>query len=133
MILISTEVAAYLQLQSIGTVGVNLFKERMPASPDTATLLTSTGGFEPDAKHGYDELTLQVMTRADNPIVAFNNITSVYNALHGLNNVTLPSGTFLIHSRAMSMLANIGLDEENRTRFTQNFRLLIRNKTDHRG
>lgn len=133
MILISTEIAAYVQTQGLGTLGTNLFKERMPASPDTAIAIFSTGGILADPKEGYDYPTIQIMTRADDPAVAYNNLAAIYNVLQGLNNVTLASGTYLLHMWALqSQPINIGLDAEERTRFTQNYQLEVRNITAHR-
>lgn len=133
MILVSTEIAAYLQTQGLGTLGTNLYKERMPEMPDTATAIFSTGGIMSDPKEGYDNPTIEVMTRADDPATAYNQIAAIYNVLQGLNNVLLASGTRLVHMWALqSQPINIGQDENKRTRFTQNYQLLVRNVTTHR-
>lgn len=133
MILVSTEIAAYLQAQGIGTIGTTIFKERMPDTPNTAITIFSTGGILSDPKEGYDNPTIQIMTRADDPATAYNKIASIYDVLQGLNNVTLASGTRLIHMYALqSQPINIGQDETKRTRFTQNYQLLVRNLTAHR-
>lgn len=132
-IMISEEIADYLQSKGIGTVGTDLFVDHMPDAPDTCIAVFSTGGLEPDGKYGYDDPTIEIMTRSLNVKTAFDKIASAYNQLQALTNVTLASGTRVINSYALqSNPANIGQDEKLRTRFTQNYHLHVRNTTLHR-
>lgn len=50
------ELAAHLQAESIGVVGTDLFKGRMPDTPDSALTLYEYGGLAPTHVYGlYDE------------------------------------------------------------------------------
>jgi len=135
--MISKQIALYLQSQSLGTVGTDIFYGYLPETPDTLTVVYDTGGDIPDARLGYDYPTIQIRTRAAVGATsiedAYNRIAAVYNVLHGLHNITLTDGTPLVDSLAVASAPfAIGKDDMGRAEFTQNYRLHIRNPTQHR-
>lgn len=127
-----------LTLDEVGTGG-DTFLGAMPSSPDLAVMLKPTGGMGLTNEDGYDEPTLQVMTRGephDRP-TPYDRITAIYNQLVGLRAIWLDPGgdaeTYVVRVLAMqSAPADLGRDENERWRWSHNYQLLIRNKTDHR-
>lgn len=135
--MLSKQIALYLQSQSLGTVGTDLFYGFLPPSPDTLTTIFDTGGEQGMMKLGYDYPTIQVRTRAAQGAAsvetAYNRLAAIYNVLHGLHGITLTDGTLVVDSTGLqSAPITIGKDEETRAEFTLNFRLNIRNKTLNR-
>lgn len=124
--------ADYLEDEAHGTVATDIFVGFLPSSPDTLTVVYSTGGPPPDARLGYDNPTFQVRTRGPNPRAAYDRAAAAYALLHGLHDITLGS-TLLIDCIALqSSPVSIGRDEDGRFEYTQNYRARIRNPTDHR-
>lgn len=122
-----------------GAVGGDLFVEHLPAVPDEAVMLLSTGGYPTSPVIGYDNPTLQVMVRgaANDPVTPLRRAEALYGEIQGLRHVTLDSGggdeARLI--RAVSLQTgpvNIGTDDKGRYRFTFNYDLYVRSVTTHR-
>ena len=126
------DLADYLQAQSLGVVGTDIFIGYLPSSPDTLLAIYPTGGFASDGKWGYDDITVQLRSRGTNPLNGFSVLEDAYNVLHGLHNVNI-GGTHVVNILAMqSQPTSIGEDDASRSEFTQNYRIRIRNKTLNR-
>ncbi len=126
------EIADYLtSVPSIS--GVVIYVGFMPSHPDTCVALYPTGGFASDGAYGYDDPTFQVATRGATFAGAHNIAADVYSALQGLHHITLSAGTYITNCLALqSAPQSIGRDEQERSEYTQNFRIRCRNKTTHR-
>lgn len=130
--MLAYDVAQYLSSLGLGTVGTNIFVDFLP-DVDNAIAVYSTGGFQSNAKLSIDFPTIQIYVRNTSVQNAYDAIASVYDKLHGLNNVTLPQGTHIANCVGLqSAPNNIGLDDKQRQRYTINFRFTIANKTTHR-
>lgn len=135
--MISKQIALYLQSQSLGTVGTDLFYGYLPASPNTLTTIYDTGGDTPDARLGYDYPSIQIRTRAaagnSSIETAYTMMTTIYNVLQGLHSIVFTDGTPLVDCLAVqSSPTAIDLDDMQRAEFTMDFNLHIRNKTNNR-
>lgn len=126
------EIADLLAVEGLGTVGTDLFVGHLPAAPDTALAVFATGGL-PAGSYPLDEPTIQVRSRSDALQTAYNRAMAAYSTLHGLHHVTLPGNIWLLNCLGMqSAPTGIGRDEAGREEFVINFRLVVRNATEHR-
>lgn len=132
--MLTRQIAQYLAANGIGTLDTNIFYESLPASPNAAVAVFSTGGFESANFMGYDDPTIQVRVRDTSPTGAYNRISAIYNVLQGLKHTNLVSGGIRVISvtAIQSSPENIGKDEQGRLEYTQNYRIEIRNKTNNR-
>jgi hypothetical protein len=112
----------------------NTFIDSMPASPDTAVVLTIYGGPEADSKLGYDEPNVQVRVRGGpDPRPSRVLANEIRSELHGLGPLTLPDGTELLSCIAIQAApALLQVDENGRFEHVCNYRLYVRSVTTHR-
>lgn len=127
------EIADYLAAEGLGTVGTDIFVGHLPAKPDTALGVFATGGF-PSGSYPLDEPTLQVRSRSHSLQTAYERLAQAYSALHGLHHTPLPGGTWLLNCLGLQPApTGIGRDSAGREEFVINFRLVVRNPTEHRS
>lgn len=137
--MLAVEIAQYLDTNvadvdfSLTAVG-NTRIGSMPTSPDKAVGIWPTGGPESSTKTGYDERRLQVRTRSNSdPRTGYDLGIDIYNALHGLKQVTLSGGTLVVYCAGIqSEPVSIGEDENGRHEYTLNYRFEVRNPTANR-
>lgn len=118
-----------------GSAGGDIFLFAAPTSPDSAITITPYAGVEADSKLGYDEPRFQIRTRAPaaDSRVAMQRAQAIYDALHGLSNLTLPGGTWLcLMIGLQSGPASLGRDANGRLELVLNFRAELRRTTIHR-
>lgn len=134
-------IARYLAERGHGTygpdvVGATICLEQMPSTPDELISLTiyDGGATEPDSLLGYDEPRMQVRVRGTtDPRVSRARALAVYSELHGLGQITLPDGTYLILAVALQPVFSLGTDENRRHEHAFNLRAEHRSVTAHRG
>lgn len=123
-----------------GTSG-SCFLEHLPPAPDVALMILSSGGNPTPAAAtwGYDEPTLQLMTRGEpnDPEAPATWAGALYDALQGLRYTTLDEGgadevRLVVCTFAQSAPINIGPDAKGRYRYTLNPALHVRAITAHR-
>ena len=130
--MLAKSIGEYLQGKGIVT-NTNYYIDFLPPSPDDATGIFSSGGYPVDGKEGYDEPTIQVVSRARLSENAYTKSAQIYSELHGLNTVTLADGTHIVNCLGMqSSPQNLGRDVDGRTEYVVNYRFRVRNKTVHR-
>lgn len=144
--MITRALAVHLHAAGYGTLnegvgGGDLFWEHMPATPDAAVMLLSTGGNPTPSGRtwGYDAPTVQIMVRGEpnDAVTPQRRAAELYGALQGLRYTTLDSGgddeVFLCWATSLQTApVNIGQDEKGRYRYVLNFDFLVRNVTAHR-
>lgn len=91
------EIGAYLEAQSIGVVGQDIFLGRMPDSPASAIALVEYGGAPSDyiqeqAFASWEKPSVQVSVRNADPKLASDTAQLAYRAIDIIRNTTL-SGT----------------------------------------
>ena len=133
--MILDELATYLIAQGVGSTSQSaiwaVFKGFEPATPDKCISLFETGG-DPNEQHEatpIDRPTFQVRVRSDDYgySTGRTKIAAARTALELVGNTSL-SGRRYVHVVAMSEPISLGLDENQRPRFVQNFRA-IRSRT----
>lgn len=122
------QVATYLQdTLSLGTIGTNIFINRLPDSPAAAIAVIDTGGAEPDTQVPVKRPTFQVLLRNTNYDNAKAVLNSVRDGLHNKfpgNSTTgllTAGGTHILSMMAISEGGSIGQDEAGRDLMSINF------------
>lgn len=115
--------------------GGNVFVGYMPSTPDEAVAIYTQSGEEADSKLPYDPVDFTVTTRSeDGGLWARGMSDSIFSKMHGLRNVTLPDGTYLVYCLAQNASPfPLGPDENGRPRFTTEYRAEIIHPTEHRS
>lgn len=136
------EVAALLDELGVGTyhadgtAGGTIYLAALPSAPDRAIAVARYGAGESDSRLGYDEVNLQIRTRGTrtDARTAEQDAQSVYDALHGLGERTLPGGTWLqLAVAGQGGPIYIGRDEAGRHEYTVNVRAELRRVTSNRS
>lgn len=125
--MIAVEVAKFLNelnLVEFDEAGVDgdCFIDDMPASPDQAVGIFSTGGFRGDFKFAWDNPTFQVRVRGErDPRVSYERARNIYNALHALGDMQF--GNLWLHrlEGLQSDPVSIGRDPQDRFEHVINF------------
>jgi len=126
---VALEVAEYLEDNSIGTVGTNIFVDSLPEEDGTIVAVYNTGGSSPDIDLPIPAPSFQVLVRDEEASVAYAKIKSVMDLLVNQYNVTLVSGGnyyYSIHARGE--IQNLGQDTRNRKEYTVNFSCKVRGR-----
>lgn len=119
-----------------GTAGGTVFLAALPTSPDRAIAVARYGAGESDSRLGYDEVNLQFRARGSSADArtAEQDAQSVYDALHGLGERTLPGGTWLqLAVAGQGGPIYIGRDQNGRHEYTVNVRAEVRRVTRNRS
>ena len=93
------DIAQILQLNGIGTIGVDIFLGHLPDSPDNTVVLFSTGGFPQELPLPDVRMTAQVMVRDKSYRAAYERIWRIYNLLDGGDRgrfIQAPSGRRMV-------------------------------------
>lgn len=128
MVLIK-QIALYLQSQSVGTLGTDLFYSY---NPDTSSLpivaVIDTGGIQPSKDVPTKHPTFQVFIRAADYVTGKTKLDAVRSALHQTRNQVLAGGgdTYFYYIFALSEGGHIGRNEAGMDEFSINFEALIR-------
>jgi hypothetical protein len=129
------ELAAYLQTYGIGTVGVDIWKEEIPETPDAAMRIHETPGGSAEGFFGSTSIfrehaSVQVTCRGASRDWKTPNSTadSVYQALFALQNVTLADTvaktTSIYYESQVIPPFHLKLDEQQRVYVVVNARLV---------
>lgn len=136
--------ARYLSEPSVAVLdynenaGGNAFIDDLPAATQSDGVTVGffhTGGDEADSGLPYDSTAVQVLVRGTKDArVAIDLWYAIYSQLHGLSNVTLPNGDYLVAAIVIqSSPVRIGPDENGRHRYSMNLRCEVINPTEHRS
>jgi len=125
------DVATYLAANSTRlTVGVNLTKGYMPATPSTITTLFETGGQSPihtfstgGVVRAFEQPGIMIHSRSTDYQTARTTIEAAYTILDSVGNRTLPtsSGTWYGSIDAVQAPFDIGQDANDRHLLSVNF------------
>lgn len=122
----------YLQAQSVGTLGTNLFLSTMPESPDFLIAVYETSGENPmftmgAAATAIDRPSVQVLVRGarGDYVTARDTAYTIRGLLGALTNTTL-SGVNVMRVEPQGWLLPLGDDENARPVISQNFDCMTR-------
>jgi hypothetical protein len=114
--------------------GGDIFVDQIPSEPDRAVCIYAMPGPEADSKLPYDPANFQIAVRSEaGGVWAAATWAAIYSKLHGMRNVTLPDGTYLVFCIATQASPfRLGTDENGRLTYTGNYRTEILNPTGER-
>ncbi len=120
--------AEYLEDQSIGTVGTDIFVSRLPDKPDVATALIATEGAATQFFSGalkIERPNLQVLHRNKMGANAdgYDTVKDIFDTLNGLSNYSVTSSARYIHVFSISDIGELGTDSKGRPLWSVNFRI----------
>jgi hypothetical protein len=122
----------YLQTNSQGTLGTNLFLSRMPSSPDVCVTVYEYEGGQPLETMGnsatvVDLPRIQIVCRAgrDDYATARNKAATIRDLLAAVTEQTI-SGIAVMRIRPTGQVMPLGLDEKDRPTVSINFECFIR-------
>ncbi|MER7363573.1 minor capsid protein [Nonomuraea wenchangensis] len=127
------EIIAYVQSLSLDLGPIHSTK--LPASPDRAVAVARYGGPESRLADNYDEPRLQFRCRgpAADVRVAERDAELLYDRLNGIEDITLPGGTFLSLMVGLNGgPVSIGQDANKRDEYTVNFRTEVSRTSTNR-
>ena len=129
------QVMEYIENENVAEIGDDLYMTSLPSSPDIAAAIRPTGGPEADVKLKYDSPTVQVTTRSDgDPRNGYELAKDIYDVLHGFAGVLIAGGYHVVSCYGIqSEPADIGRDENNRVRYSQNYQFEIERTSKHRN
>jgi hypothetical protein len=116
------ELADYLEDQSIGTVGTDIFFDHMPdpISKTDMVCVRDIGGPAPPGTLPQRSVLVQVMVRGDTYETARLLAAKVHNLFHGMVSVSLTYNV-IQSSLGMGLPASLGPDENGRTLISGNY------------
>lgn len=116
------DLATYLQTNSIGTVGTDIFKSYMPDT-DNGTVIGvyDTGGPAPDVDlTDLKTPTFQIVVKSDTYSAGRSKLESIRELLHGVIETQVGS-TYFLNIFAQSEGGHIGRNERGQDEFSINF------------
>ena len=127
MAVVIDDVAQYLDDNSVGTLGTDLFKSFVPSSPDSCVAVLDTGGTQPDPDIPTKSPTFQVYIRNTSYSGGKAKLDTIRSLLHQASNVELVTGqTYFYYITAISEGGHLGRDENGLDLFSINFQALTR-------
>jgi hypothetical protein len=121
----------YLQTNSIGTLGTNIFLGKMPATPDYCITIYEYEGMAPEESFGntayeIDKPRIQVVVRGarDDYPTARNSSKTVRDILAAITDVTI-SSTKVLRVASLGAFIPLGLDDKDRPRIAANFQAYV--------
>lgn len=125
--MIATDIASYLEDNSIGTVGTDIFIDALPDTQDDMIAVYNTGGFDADIDIPVSNPTCEILVRSMSAATAQSTAESIKGLLHQKMNSTLVTGGYYFYYVfIMGDINLIGRDEKQRVEYSINFRTKIR-------
>ena len=127
------QITSYVQQHTSGfTIGTNLFAAFAPSTAQNdVVIIRETGGAPNFYLPDQVEKSIQVLSRAVDYWTASANAKKVYDCLHGISGITLPTvdgiSYYVNVGEAITAPQDIGKDEKNLFNISTNFILRIQN------
>lgn len=114
------DIAEYLEDQSKGTVGTNLFYGNHPDSPDNSICVQQSAGLGLDPVSDFEQVGITILVRNTVYATGRDLANAILKLLHKLTNTTME--TRLYHRiDGQGSVAPLGTDEKNRCLFSTSF------------
>lgn len=129
MNLVALEVAEYLEDNSIGTVGTDLFVDMLPDVQNDVFAVFTTGGSDPDIYLPTANPSFELLSRSESAQTAYDLLESAVDLLHQKMNSTLvTNGNYYFYIFLNGEINNLGRDEKGRIEYSANFRCKVRSR-----
>jgi hypothetical protein len=119
------DIATYLQTNSVGTVGTDIFKSYVPDAANALVAVIDTGGMKPDIYIPTKEPTFQVFIRAATYSAGKTKLATIRSLLHQVQGSTIGS-TYFYFIHAISEGGHLGRNERGLDEFSINFQCRTR-------
>jgi hypothetical protein len=127
MSLVIDDLAQYLALNGVGTLGVNLFEAFFPPNPDSATASLETGGTKPEIDIPLYSPSFQVLVRSTAYDLGRTQCDLIRSLLHNqYNKQFVVGGIYFYFTRLIADGGHIGQDATGRDIWSMNFECLRR-------
>lgn len=122
------DIADYLEDQSIGTVGTNIFVGNLPTNaPDDSVLVKVTGGAAPDHYLPTRMPSFQIYVRNSEYSAGTTKVEAIITAINKRTNLKLVTGgNYFYYITLEGDYGHIGRDENERDEFSMNYSCLLR-------
>ena len=117
------DIAEYLEDQSVGTVGTDIFVNYMPADVNNCIGVFETTGLPPEKAVDIDHPGIQIRVRNTSQSTAETKRKAVYDALNGLIGTTIETRLYYSIWALGSPMA-LGQDDQRRFQYTQNYQIM---------
>ena len=117
--MIADELAEYLEDNSHGTVGTNIFVGQMTDTPMNQVVVMPTAGMAPTAVVDYQYAGVQITIRNSSFETGYTKAQAIFDLFHALTATTIES-QFYNRIDALGSPAYLGQDENYNHRFTLN-------------
>lgn len=115
-----SDIATYLQTNSIGTLGTDLFYGFLPADVTGAVAVLDGGGSQPDEYIPTKEPTFQIFLQDVDYDTGKATLDTIRALLHQVANTTIGS-TYFYFILAVSEGGHLGRNKEGLDEFSMNF------------
>ena len=117
------DIAEYLEDQSLGTVGTDIFVGQLPDDPDNAICVAQTAGKPPDYLGAQEYAGIQIRVRNTDHDTGYALANNILDLLHGAHSLTLETRPYhRIDAQGSVSGPQIDPnDSEGRVEFTLNF------------
>ena len=119
----ASDIAEYLEDQSQGTVGTDIFVNYTPPSVGNVITVTETPGQPPELAIDMDHPGLQIMVRNAAQATAKTKIETIFGLLHLLTN-TVIEGNLYYFIEATGSVMPLGQDDKRRFIYAQNYQIM---------
>ena len=121
--MIEEDIIKYLQDNSLGTVGKDLFETTMPDSPDLAVAVRVYDADPSDLAWNGEYPVFQVLVRSKMHQEGSSKIQSIYTTLHGVAEKVLNGKRYLL-IQAIQPPMFLGFDKSGRREYVVNFKVI---------
>lgn len=119
---VALDIAEYLEDQSIGVVGTDIFVGFQPDISDNIITIYVSGGSSPSIPIDLEYPSIQVVVRNTSYATCESKAYSIFNALHTTGNTSIEGSTYQgIYANQQPF--SLGKDDQNRSEFVINFRI----------
>ena len=119
--MMATTLAEYLEDQSVGTVGTDIFVGLMRPNTVNQIVLIPTAGLAPNGTINLDIPGCQVLVRNSDWNTGYVKAQDVYRTLHKLTNTAVSGADTIQRCEAMGSPTYVGQDEEMNYIFSISF------------
>lgn len=121
--MIEIDIITYLQSQSLGTIGTDLFETTLPDSPDFATAVRVYDADPTDLAWNGEYPKFQVIVRSRSHADGSKRIQEIYEKLHGVAEQLLNGKRYLL-IQAIQPPFFLSFDKSGRRQYVANFKVI---------
>jgi len=122
------DIAEYLEDQSVGTVGTDMFVGMVREDVNNAVLLIGTSSGIQEPYYDIYEEVIDIYSRNQSSEDSYSKFQEVFNVLHRLSN-TETDNAYIYFAHSLEGVVDAGRDTNDRSLYRGSFRIIYRDKT----